>query len=389
MEQKIKNELGIYVHIPFCKKKCDYCDFISFDKIRCKDESRNLKNEIEEYIKKVILEIKKFDFSNYRVTTIYIGGGTPSYIDEKYIEEIMRVLKDKITNESKASDLKKIESTIEINPGTVNNKKLKKYYEIGINRVSIGLQTVNDNLLKQIGRIHTYREFEEVYNMAVDTGFKNINFDLIIGLPNQTIEDISKTVDIVKKLNPNHVSIYSLIVEKETKLYQNIVSGKLKELDEEVERYMYWYLKNKLETLGYNHYEISNFAKKGKESKHNINCWKQKEYIGFGLGAHSYIDKVRFCNSLNNENDISYIKEIQEVQNVLDMQKEYMLLGLRMLKGVSISNFKEKFINNPIYVFKDELDYLVNKKLITIDGDYIKLSHKGLDFANLVWEEFI
>ena len=389
MEQKIKNELGIYVHIPFCKKKCDYCDFISFDKIRCKDGSRNLKNEIEVYVKKVISEIKKFDFSTYTVTTIYIGGGTPSYIDEKYIEEIMRVLKDKITNESKASDLKKIESTIEINPGTVNNKKLKKYYEIGINRVSIGLQTVNDNLLKQIGRIHTYREFEEVYNMAVDTGFKNINFDLIIGLPNQTIEDISKTVDIVKKLNPNHVSVYSLIVEKETKLYQNIVSGKLKELDEEVERYMYWYLKNKLEILGYNHYEISNFAKKGKESKHNINCWKQKEYIGFGLGAHSYIDKVRFCNSLNNENDISYIKEIQEVQNVLDMQKEYMLLGLRMLKGVSISNFKEKFINNPIYVFKDELDYLVNKKLITIDGDYIKLSHKGLDFANLVWEEFI
>ncbi len=389
MEEKEKNELGIYIHIPFCKKKCDYCDFLSFDNVKDKIGNKDLNSEIKKYIEKVILEIKSFDFSKYVVTTIYIGGGTPSYIDEKYIEEIIGGLKNKIQNESKTTKFEDIEITIEINPGTVANKKLKKYYEIGINRLSIGLQSVNDNLLKQIGRIHTYKEFEEVYNMAINIGFQSINFDLIIGLPNQTMEDVSKTIDIVKKLNPNHVSIYSLIIEEDTKIEKKILSGELKELDEEIERNMYWYIKNKLELIGYNHYEISNFAKKGKESKHNVNCWEQKEYIGFGLGAHSYIDKKRFFNIRVNKENINYEKEVQEIQNLIDMQKEYMILGLRMLKGISISKFKEKFIDNPIYIFKKELEYLVNQELLIIDGDIIKLSNKGLDFANLVWEQFV
>ena len=396
---EIENELGIYIHIPFCKRKCDYCDFISFDRFTCNSK---LNDEIvRKYIDRVLLEIDNFDFSKYLVTTIYMGGGTPSYIDSKYITKIISKLKSKINNNcNNHNKFEDIEITIEINPGTVNKEKIKSYFNLGINRLSIGLQSVNDKLLKQIGRIHTYIEFEDVYNMAINEGFKNINFDLIIGLPNQTIEDISETIEVVKKLNPNHVSIYSLIVEEGTKLEKEISSGKLELIDENLERQMYWYVKNKLELLGYNHYEISNFSKKGKESKHNINCWKQKEYIGFGLSAHSYINNTRFYNTekeekVTNENHkidrkiYNYIKVIEEIQTIEMQEKEYMLLGLRMLEGISIKSFKGKFINNPILVFKKELEELVDQELIIIDGDNIRLTNKGLDFGNLVWEQFI
>lgn len=381
-----KKELGIYIHIPFCKQKCNYCDFISYT---------NKCDKIERYIECLKREINTFDFSRYKVTTIYIGGGTPSFINSKYIKQVQDIIYKKIDiEESKRSDL---EITIEVNPGTVTREKLKDYKEAKINRLSIGLQSVQDNLLKQLGRIHTYKEFLDTYNLAKEIGVKNINVDLMLGLPNQTIEDLKESLNEIIKLDPNHISIYSLIVEEGTKLYDKIENNELQLPDEELERNMYWYVKNILELNGYNHYEISNFSKKGKESKHNMNCWNQEEYIGFGVAAHSYIDNIRFSNTdrieeyINNinNNEFENNKTIEEKQTIEDKKKEFMMLGFRKIKGVDISKFKEKFIENPIFLYKDKLNKLVEEGLIEIDLNNIKLTNKGVDLANLVFEEFI
>lgn len=373
-------ELGIYIHIPFCKSKCYYCDFVSYT---------NQCNQIAPYIQKVLQEMQQYDVSNYNVTTIYIGGGTPSYIEEKYIKQLLDALKRKLAdNETRFEDM---EITIEINPGTITKKKLEQYKESGVNRISIGLQSTNDNLLKQIGRIHNYQEFLEAYQLVKKVGFENINVDLMIGLPNQTIQDIKQTLGEIQKLNPNHVSVYSLIVEEGTKIDELINRDKLQLPDEELERQMYWYVKNTLELNGYNHYEISNFAKKGKESKHNLNCWEQKEYIGLGVAAHSYLNGVRYSNfTFTETGEWSFLdKKIEEQQDLEDKKKEYMLLGLRKIEGVSIQKFKEKYRDNPIFLYRKELEKMVEEGLLEIDGDLIRLTNKGVDLANLVWEEFV
>lgn len=374
------SEIGIYVHIPFCKQKCYYCDFISFAE---KEEWQ------ERYVRALIKEIENFLNKNrdLEIKTIYIGGGTPSYIDYQYIEKIMVLFKkDNL-----------VEATIEVNPGTVNKEKLEAYRRAGINRLSIGLQSTEDRLLKQIGRIHNFEDFLNTYYLAKEVGFDNINVDLMIGLPNQSIADIKKSLEKVTKLEPNHISVYSLIVEENTPIARMLEEGKIKLPDEEEERNMYWYVKNYLELRGYNHYEISNFSKKGQETKHNLDCWEQKEYIGFGLAAHSYKDKVRYSNSDDlmrymvncEENKFDENKMIQERQNHFTQEQEYMLIGLRKLKGVSIQRFKNKFGENPIFVFRKELGKLVEENLMQITEDDIKLTNKGLDLANLVWEEFI
>lgn len=382
-----KKELGVYVHIPFCKDKCYYCDFVSF---------KNMENKARKYTECIIKEIKNVPWEeinkNYTVTTIYIGGGTPSYIDSSYINEILEILKINAKYDEKNTEI-----TIEINPGTVDEKKLQTYKNAGINRISIGLQSANNRLLKEIGRIHTYEQFLDTYKTVQKVGFKNINVDLMLGLPNQKIDDLKHSIEEVIKLAPNHISVYSLILEEGTKLYNLVENEKLKLPDEKIERQMYWYVKNRLELGGYNHYEISNFSKKGKESKHNLNCWNQEEYLGFGLAAHSYFDKKRYSNTENIEKYINNISEskfeenikIHEIQNIEEQKKEYMLLGLRKIEGVSISKFKEKFVDNPVYIFRNELAKLIDDKFIEIDGDIIKLTSKGLDFANIVWEEFI
>ena len=381
-----KNNFGVYIHIPFCKKKCNYCDFISF----C-----NKDNLIEEYIECLKKEIKEFNFLNKNVTTIYLGGGTPSYINSKFIVDILNLLKEKLkSNKTPFYDL---EITIEVNPGTVTREKLEMYKKVGINRLSIGLQETNNNLLKQIGRIHTFEDFLETYNLAKKVGFDNINVDLMIALPNQKISDIKESLEKIVSLKPNHISVYSLIIEEGTLIEKQVNQGKLKLPSEEEERNLYWYVKNFLEISGYNHYEISNFAKKGQESKHNLNCWNQEEYIGFGLASHSYVNKTRFCNISNLEKYIENIKNndfeknriIEEKQTIEDEKKEFMMLGFRKIEGVSISKFKEKFSENPLFLYRKELNKLVNEGLIVVDLDNIKLTNKGLDLANIVFEEFV
>lgn len=368
-----KKEIGIYIHIPFCAHKCDYCDFISF---------ANSESKIEEYINKLKEEIIQEKLEQYKITTIYIGGGTPSYIESKDIVDILKLL-----NKNYAEEI-----TIEVNPGTVTKEKLEDYYNSGINRLSIGLQSTENRILEQISRIHTYEQFLETYNLARSIGFKNINVDLMIGLPNQKITDVNTLLKEVVKLKPEHISVYSLILEEGTVLEKKVANGTLKLPDENLERKMYWKVKNTLEKAGYKHYEISNFAKQGFEAKHNFNCWEQKEYIGVGLAAHSYLNKTRYSNTDELKKYLDNIKEkkiVYENQSKEDEQKEYMLLGLRKIEGVNIQNFKNKFAQNPIYLYRVELDKLVKNNLLEIDANYIKLTKKGIDLANLVWEEFV
>lgn len=373
-------EIGIYIHIPFCIKKCEYCDFVSY----C-----NKEKYVPQYINALKKEIKNNINKEYKITTIYIGGGTPSSIEENYIADIIETIKLNMNDEN-LKEFKNVEVTIEVNPGTVTEKKLETYKKIGINRLSIGLQETHDELLKSIGRIHTYEEFLKTYNLARKIGFNNINVDLMIALPNQTIQDIKENLEKIIKLNPEHISVYSLILEEGTPFYNKYNENKIRLPDEELERNMYWYVKNTLENNGYIHYEISNFSKKGFESKHNMNCWNQEEYLGFGVAAHSYNNKIRYSNTNSIE---EYIKGsnkiIHEKQTLEDMQKEYMLLGLRKIEGINIQKFKNKFAQNPIFIFKEQLSKLVDEELIIVDGNEIKLTNKGLDLANIVWEEFV
>ena len=386
-------EVGIYVHIPFCKHKCYYCDFISF---------ADKNSLIEEYIKWLKYEIKevgqgnRLDYENklddlVLVKTIYIGGGTPSFIESKYITEILKTIEENFVVDEDA------EITMEMNPGTVDENKLKDYYNCGINRLSIGLQETNNALLKEIGRIHTYEDFENTYSLARNVGFKNINVDLMLGLPNQNILDLENSINKILDLDPEHISVYSLILEENTVLKNKVDQGILTLPKDEMERKMYYTVKNMLENNGYIHYEISNFAKKGFESKHNLDCWSQKEYMGFGAAAHSYTNNFRFSNIENIEEYINNFKNNKEEDNLIfhekqnreSKMKEYMMLGLRKIEGVNIQQFKNKFVENPIFIFRKEIEKLVNEELLEVDGNFIKLTKKGLDLANLVWEEFV
>lgn len=395
-------DIGLYIHIPFCKKKCNYCDFVSF---------ANSEEKIEEYINCLICEIKevaenvKFQFQQKKgdlvnVRSIYLGGGTPSYIDSKYIKQILNTIRNSydfvmaglIDKQEQFPEI-----TIEINPGTVTEEKLKDYKYSGVNRISIGMQATQNRLLTQLGRIHSYQEFKTTYLLAREIGFNNINIDFMIGLPNQTIEDIKESLQKIKKLNPEHVSVYSLIVEENTILSKQIEEGTLKLPEENKEREMYWTVKNFLEENGYNHYEISNFAKPNRESRHNMDCWNQKEYFGFGVAAHSYVDNVRFSNitDLNsyienykhNEPEKNFV--FHEKENYLDTMKEYLLLGFRKIKGVSKKDFENKFQLPIESIFKLELEELKEKGLILENEDTYYLSDKGIDFANLVFEKFV
>lgn len=382
MRQK---EIGIYVHIPFCKEKCEYCDFYSVTK---KESWAN------RYVQALLTEIKEKSYETCFppiIETIYIGGGTPSFIDSSFIIQLLNGIRENF--EVKEN----VEITIEVNPGAVTIEKLEDYIKAGINRLSIGLQATQNHLLQAIGRIHNYYDFIDTYRLATEVGFENINIDLMIGLPNQTLMDVINCLEEVISLEPEHISVYSLILEKGTLLEKKVKKGLVTLPEEELERQMYWKVKEILEENKYVHYEISNFSKISYESKHNLDCWKQKEYMGFGAGAHSYYKGIRYSNIANIEKYVENIEmgmlekniEIQEKQDQKTKQKEYMLLGLRKLDGVSIQEFKNKFVSNPIYLYNTELEKLVQEELIEIDGDIIKLSKKGLDFANLVWQEFI
>lgn len=390
MEEK---EIGLYIHIPFCKQKCYYCDFVSFAN-KIEFEKRYV-NCVEKEIIQYATENKVMANHNleplYVIKTIYIGGGTPSILDEIYIANIMKTIKNNFKIRENA------EITIEVNPGTVTKEKLETYINIGINRISIGLQAVQDSLLQEIGRIHTYKQFEDTYLDARDVGFKNINIDLMIGLPNQTLDDVKESIKKVIDLKPEHISVYSLILEGDTPLEKMVNEKNLELISDEEEREMYWYVKNCLEKHKYHQYEISNFAKPGFESKHNMDCWNQNEYIGIGVAASSFLEDKRYSNIESLEQYIENIEQstpnknliLEEVLNLESKMKEYMMLGLRKTSGVNILDFESRFNKNPVVLYCKELEKLSKEGLIVVIDENIKLTAKGIDLANLVWEEFV
>lgn len=390
--EKVMKPLGMYIHIPFCKKKCQYCDFISYENQMewVEEYVTCLKKEIEQVGRCNQLDEKQGIDERIEIQTIYIGGGTPSYIKETYITEILETIRKNFLIQSDA------EITIEVNPGTVNKQKLEQYKQAGVNRLSIGVQSTKKETLALLGRIHSYEEFCQVYQWAREVGFTNINVDLMLGVPNQTLEEMEENLEKIISLNPEHISVYSLIVEENTRLQERIEKGEFNLPSEELERKMYWLVKDTLEEAGWQHYEISNFAKQGYESKHNMDCWNQKEYMGFGVAAHSYTNGVRYSNIEKIEDYINNIKEDKPENNFIFHEKqthhsklqEYMMLGLRKMEGVNIQEFIQKFQGNPMFIFQKELDKLQKQELIEI-GDDIKLTSKGIDLANLVWEEFV
>lgn len=375
---KKKQALGIYVHIPFCEKKCNYCDFLS---------GPANKETKDNYVKALLDEIKSYKelMEEYLVKTIFIGGGTPSSIQAEYIAKILETIKKSFFVEAE-------EITIEVNPCSITRDKLLTYKESGVNRLSIGLQSTNNEELKILGRIHTYEEFLENYKLARSIGYDNINIDLISGLVDQSIKDWEKILRKVTNLNPEHISAYSLIIEEGTPLYNKYYQH---EPDEEEDRLIYRKTKEILQAKGYTRYEISNYAKKGYESKHNNLYWKRISYLGIGLGSSSLINNTRF----RNEQDIvKYIKKSknhdllhQDIKRLSkkEAMEEFMFLGLRIIEGIKKSQFKEEFDVSIEDIYGNIIEQSIKEGVIGENVDKIFLTDYGLDVSNYVLARFL
>lgn len=394
----MKEELELYLHIPFCVRKCAYCDFVSgpFDeKMR------------QEYVDALCREIRLCGvrFRNYNVNTIFMGGGTPSILTSRQIEEIFLALWESFNIEEKA------EITIEANPGTVSTEKLEAWKRAGINRISIGLQSADDDELKMLGRIHDFSQFLDTWKKIRKAGFENVNIDLISAIPGQTLESWRKTLCTVSELNPEHLSAYSLIIEEGTPFYeyygqeespahkkerQPEFAGSLPPLpDEDTERLIYEETEEILEKYGYRRYEISNYAKEGFECQHNIGYWRRARYLGLGLGASSFLQRQRFHNTENyheyikNVRQGSLVREDVELLSLQDEMAEFMFLGLRMTEGVRKSVFFNTFGRTIEDIYGPALRKLKQQRLIEADGDFVRLTKRGIDISNYVFGYFI
>ncbi|MGN0324929.1 MAG: radical SAM family heme chaperone HemW [Lachnospiraceae bacterium] len=404
MEEE-KTDLSLYIHIPFCVRKCDYCDFLSFpvEKTGCEVGREEI---LQEYLRALKAEIVQ-ESSRYvgrRVDTIFLGGGTPSLLLPGQIEDLMQVLHDVF------AVLPEAEITIEANPGTLTRDKLKTYKEVGINRLSIGLQSTNDQELQLLGRIHRFEDFRRNYELARDCGFSNINIDLMSGLPGQKCESWCWTLTTVAELAPEHISAYGLIIEEGTPFYNRYgekSSSEIQELPkEEEERQMYHDTAEILAGYGYLQYEISNYAKPGYECRHNTGYWIRKDYAGFGLGAASMVHNVRWKNTsvmeeylvLAGKDDgmervqaagqTGEIKREQTILTLQEQQEEMMFLGLRMNRGVSGQKFYDLFGCPMESIYGDWLSKMEKEGLLLNEGS-VRLTEKGRDLANFVMAGFL
>ena len=365
---KTKNVM-IYIHIPFCDSKCYYCNFCSAkytDKIK------------EKYIKKIIEEIKFNSNKNCNISSIYIGGGTPSSIDAKYIKKIIENIKQNYCV------LDNAEISIEANPCSITEDKLLLYKDIGINRLSVGVQSLNNKCLKIIGRKHTKKQAINAIKLAKKCGFNNINADILIGIPKQNYFVLFNTVKKLIKLNLQHISAYMLINESGTKLTEMIRSGIVKTVNEDVCVNYYNKLCTLLKKYGYDRYEISNFCKKDFECKHNLGYWNMTEYYGFGLSAHSYIDGARYCNKTNMNEYLNFDFDYQkEVLSDAEKVEELIMLGLRTKNGVFLPKLKDMgydILNSKI----DVVNMLQANGFIQVKDDYIFIKEKAFGVANQI-----
>ncbi|MGN0339711.1 MAG: radical SAM family heme chaperone HemW [Lachnospira sp.] len=377
---------GVYVHIPFCVHKCNYCDFLSFP---------GTGDAHREYAKAVLQEIEGLDEDRRQVASLFFGGGTPSVIDSSLIVSMVEALKNKF------SFSKDAEITIECNPGTLTDEKASDYIRCGINRISFGLQSTDNKVLKMLGRIHTYEDFTQSLDIARRAGFTNISADIMSALPGQSVNDYVNTLNTVAELGLQHISAYSLIVEEDTHLYEH-----LKDYpplpDEDAERNMYHVTEDILAGAGFYRYEISNYAKPGFESRHNKSYWELTDYIGLGLGASGFYKGKRYSNTSDfktyidgtAKGELSGIREVEE-SSVKDRIEEYMFLGLRKMEGVSYSEFLKIFGQDIHSIYADVISKGIKQGLLeeynnpAEGGVYLKLTSYGIDVSNTVMSEFI
>ena len=375
--RKENSPMEIYIHIPFCIRKCDYCDFLS---------GPSGPKEQADYVQALLREIQAVEEGEGRsVSSIFIGGGTPSVLDERLLGDILKEIRNRFKIEECA------EITIEVNPGTANIGKLQAYREMGINRLSIGLQSPQDRELKILGRIHNYEQFLETYQEARTVGFDNINIDLMSAIPDQTYEGWVKNLRTVAELEPEHISAYSLIVEEGTPF----AARKLNLPDEDTEYNMYEATAQILKEYGFEQYEISNYARKGRECRHNVGYWTRQDYLGFGLGASSLYGKERFANTadmkkyLKNSKNPEKIREKEPSLTREDEMAEFMFLGLRMTKGISKADFQRCFGCTIESVYGEVLEKYESMELLLEKDGRIFLSREGIHVSNSIMAEFL
>lgn len=375
------NNLGLYVHIPFCERKCNYCDFNS---------SVSKEGQRSKYLKTLIEEIKRVSLSykNNNVDSIFIGGGTPSILSVNEITVLVSALKDNFSIENN------LEFTIEANPNSIDEEKLKTYLGIGINRISFGAQSFQDKELEILGRIHRAKDIYKVINLSKKVGFKNVSLDLMEGIPLQTMDSFMDSLNKAVELDVNHISVYGLIIEEDTIFYKWYKEGTLSLPSEETERKMYRECKRFLKDNEYFQYEISNFSKKGFESKHNLKYWEGKDYLGLGLGSHSKVNNKRFENVSSYSDYLDLIKNnkstIINIENLKeqDLINEYIVFGIRKTKGINLLGFKKTFNLNFLKEYSQEIDKNVKNGYIKVNDDYLFLTDLGMDFSNKVELDF-
>lgn len=396
-----REELELYLHIPFCVKKCNYCDFLSAS--GCEEEK-------EAYVRAMLREIQSYreEARKYEVKTVFLGGGTPSLLTCAQTEAVFEYL-NRVFHIAEDAEI-----TMEVNPGTVTPEKLESYRRAGVNRLSIGLQSVHDKELKMLGRIHTYEEFLATWQQAREAGFENLNVDLMSGLPGQSLEDWTGSLHKVTALEPEHISAYSLILEEGTAFYQWYEQGRFAEGEElalpaEEEEYAMGEAAIQiLGQAGYHRYEISNYALPGRECRHNLGYWERKNYLGIGSGAASLIQNVRFHHVRDRQEYIRKLTEpdvngcgkaIQSAPRPLDVNweklsvseqmEEFMFLGLRKTAGISRKVFAEYFGKEIEHIYGAVIQKLTEENLLEQTGNMLRLTHRGMDVSNLALSEFL
>ena len=373
-----KKEFGVYVHIPFCVRKCNYCDFLSgpaSDMVR------------RQYVQALTEEIRRTEERMSRtVKSIFFGGGTPSMLEPEQMQMILDAIRASFVISPQA------EISMEVNPGALQPETLEGYHRAGINRLSMGLQSAHNAELRTLGRIHTYEQFVENYYLARQAGFTNINVDLMLAIPGQTKESLQQSLERVIALRPEHLSVYSLILEEGTPFYERQDTLSLPE--EETEREMYWLTDRYLAVNGYRGYEISNYALPGKECRHNLIYWSDEDYIGFGIGAASYWEGGRYQNT---EDIGAYLKDsrqqqIRQLIQAPDEQKhleEYLFLGLRKRAGIELAELNRRFHRPLERLYAKEMKSLTEQGLLQIENGFLRLTERGIDVSNWVFSQWI
>ena len=374
--------IGLYIHIPFCRQKCLYCDFPSW---------AGKEGQMQAYVDALTAEIQAQGkrYANREVISVFFGGGTPTALEIPMLAQLMRAVSESFRGAADA------EITTEANPGTLSFEMAAALKKMGFNRLSMGVQAWQNSILRSLGRIHTIEEFLENYHAVRQAGFENVNVDLMFALPGQTMAEWQETLRHIVALKPEHISAYSLILEEGTPFCESYREGELHPVSEETDREMYHWAVDYLAEQGYRQYEISNFARAGRQSRHNCIYWRAEEYLGLGLGAHSYMDGVRFHNGYDLQAYISAegnplrLREDAERLTEADALAEFMFLGLRLTEGVSFARFRQRFGKEMDAVYGKELRELTELGLLVREKDGVRLSRRGVDVSNFVFERFL